>query len=218
MATTELKAVLREEKGGNHVKRLRKSGWIPCVIYGKKEDNLALKVESRELIRFMHSLSSDHAMIKLNVDGEKQDVMLQDVQYHPFRNEILHVDFHKVAMDEKLTTSVVIEVVGDSKGVAAGGVLEHIMRELTVECFPKDLPSYIEIDITDVEVGHSIHVGDIAVPEGVKFLDDPAKPVISVLAPRIHDEVTGEEAEVIEEETSSEPQLIRKREQEESSE
>lgn len=216
MAELELKAIVREEKGGKVINRLRKSGWIPCELYGAKTKNMSLKVNGQEFVRFLHSLSSEHALINLSVGGKKENVMLKDIQYHPYRNEIIHIDFHKVSLHEKITVTVPVEETGTAKGVIAGGVVEHVMRELSIECLPKDIPPVIEIDITELEIGQSLHVSDITPPAGVKLLDDPKLVVISVAAPRMiaEEEVAkpeGEEAEA----SAAEPELIRKREKEE---
>ena len=214
MANVELKAELREEKGSGSVKRLRDTGWIPGIIYGHNKDNVCVKVNNRDVIHLLHAMASEHPLIKLKVKNKKTDVLIKTIQYHPYRDEVLHIDFHQVAMDEVLTTSVAVEAVGESKGVLSGGVLEHIMRELQIECLPSDIPGVIELDITELAVGDSIHVSEIKAIDGVKFLDDPDQPVLSVMAPKaVEEEVPEEELEV--EEESAEPELIRKREGEE---
>jgi len=214
MANVELKAELREEKGSGPVKRLRGSGWIPGIVYGHNKDNLSVKVNNRDVIHLLHSMASEHPLIKLNVKNKKTDVLVKTIQYHPYRDEIIHIDFHQVAMDEVLTTTVAVEAVGESKGVLAGGVLDHTMRELQIECLPSDIPGVIELDITELGVGDSIRVSEITPPEGVKFLDDVDQPVLSVLAPKVEEEEVSEE-EMEAEEGSAEPELIRKREDEE---
>ena len=214
MANVELKAELREEKGSRPVKRLRDAGWIPGIIYGHNKDNISVKVNNREVIHLLHSMASEHPLIKLKLKNKKNDVLVKNIQYHPYRDEIIHIDFHQVAMDEVLTTTVAVEAVGESKGVLSGGVLDHTMRELQIECLPTDIPGIIELDISELGIGDSIHVSEITVPEGVKFLDDPDQPVLSVIAPKIEEEEVSEE-EMEAEEGSAEPELIRKREDEE---
>ncbi|MCD6460785.1 50S ribosomal protein L25 [bacterium] len=217
MANVELKAELREEKGSGSVKRLRASGWIPGIIYGNNKDNINVKVNNRDIIHLLHSLTSEHPLIKINVKNKKSDVLIKSIQYHPYRNEILHLDFHQVAMDELLTTSVIIEAAGESKGVLAGGVLEHTVRELQIQCLPSDIPSLIEVDVTELEIGGSVYISDITPPKGVIFLDDPGQPVLSVIAPK-EEEVTEEGIEAAMAEGAEEPELIRKREGEEETE
>ena len=218
MAEQVLQATIRESLGTGAVKRLRKSGWVPGVIYGRGSESVPVQLNNQELVRFLHTLSSEHTLIKLKVKNKNEDVMIQDIQYHPYKNMLVHVDFHKVAMDEKLTTVVPVQDVGEAKGVVSGGVLEHAVRELKVECYPKDLPSVIEIDISELEIGQSIHISDLPVPSGVRFLDDPDLSVVSVLSPIVQEEAEGEESEEVEETvdgSSAEPELIRKREKEE---
>lgn len=207
-----LKAELREEMGSGAVNRLRKTGWVPCVMYGAKIDTQHLKVNLLELIHLLHSLSSEHALIKLHVGSKAEDVMLQSIQYHPYRNEIVHVDFHQVAMDEVISTTVQVEEVGNAKGVVAGGVLEHNIRELTIECLPKDLPDFIEVDVTELEIGDTVYIRDLVAPQGVTILEDDDTPVFSVIAPKAVSEEEELEGGMG---ASAEPELIRKREKEE---
>ncbi len=216
MAGTELKVDLRTEQGSSAAKKLRSEGWIPCVVYGMNYEPVAVKANSQDVVHLLHSLASEHPLIKIKLKNKKEDVIIQEIQYHPYRNEILHIDFHKVAMDELITTSVLIEEVGESIGVSHGGVLDHIMREVEVECLPGDMPSVIEVDVTNLNIGESIHIGELTPPKGVKFLGDPEQAVIAVSAPKVEVEAEeGEEGELLEEASSSEPELIRKREKEE---
>jgi len=212
MSEQALKAQVREEIGGSAVKRLRKAGMIPCVMYGMESESVSLKINKLDFIHLLHSLTSEHALIKLDVNNKKKDVILKSIDYHPFKNEISHVDFHQVSMDKPIETTVPVEEVGNSKGIAAGGVVEHVMRELSIECLPKDIPSVIEVDITELEIGDSVHVADIVAPKGVKLLDDPEQVVISVAAPRIM--ALEEVSEGAELGAVAEPELIRKREKE----
>jgi len=207
MAEQVITAYKRDEVGSQQVKKLRKEGWVPAVIYGEKV-NQPLKFNKFELIRLLHSMTSEHQMIKVKIDNKVQDVLVKDIAYHIYKNEVVHIDLHKVAMDKKITTYVPVEEVGACKGVAAGGILEHIMRQLEIECFPKDIPPVIEIDITDLEIGQTIHVGEIPPIKGIKFLDDPDQPVVSVVSAIISEE---EEAAPAAEE-AAQPELIRKRE------
>ena len=176
---------------------------------------IAVKANSQDVVHLLHSLASEHPLIKIKLKNKKEDVIIQEIQYHPYRNEILHIDFHKVAMDELITTSVLVECVGECVGVSHGGVLDHVMRELEVECLPGDIPAVIEVDITNLNIGESIHVGELTPPKGVKFLDDPEQAVIAVSTPKVETEGGEEEGELLEGVASSEPELIRKREKEE---
>ncbi len=206
MADQVLNAYKRDEVGSQQVKKIRKEGWVPAILYGEKV-NEPLKFNKFELIRLLHTMTSEHQLIKIKLDNKVQDVLVKEIGYHFYRNEVVHIDLHKIAMDKKITTSVPIEEVGTCKGIVAGGILEHIMRELEIECLPKDLPSVIEIDITNLEIGQTIHVGEIPPVPGIKFLDDPDQPVISVISAVIT------EAEAVEGAVeSTQPELIRKRE------
>ena len=214
MAGIELKVDVRSEQGTAAAKRLRKEGWIPGVVYGDDFAPVAIKANSRDVVHLLHSLASEHPLIKIKLKNKKEDVIIQEIQYHPYRNEIIHIDFHKVAMDEVITTKVLVEAVGSSIGVTHGGIVDHSMRELEIECLPGDIPTSIEVDITNLDIGESIHIGELTPPKGVKFLDDPEQSVIAVAVPKVSEETEGEE-ELAVETSSSEPELIRKREKEE---
>ncbi|MCB1194823.1 50S ribosomal protein L25 [bacterium] len=213
MTENVLKTTIREEFGTTAMNRLRKSGWVPAIVYGKKSESVAVQINKQELVHFLHSLSSEHALMKLKIKNKNENVMIKDIQYHPYKNFIHHIDFHKVSLDEKITTSVAVEEVGEAKGLLSGGIIEHSLRELRIECYPQDIPTVIEIDITELEIGDSIHVGEITPPKGVRFLDDPEQSVISLIAPKVETEETEETGELGEEVSGSapEPELIRKR-------
>lgn len=214
MAGKELKVEVRKETGSSAVKRMRKDGFIPCIVYGANFETVAVKANNQDIIHLLHSLTSEHPLIQIKLKNKKENVIIQDIQYHPFRNEILHIDFHKVAMDEKITTTVAVEEFGEPVGVTHGGVIDHILRELEIECLPGDMPSVIEVDISHLEIGDALHVSDLTPPKGVTFLDDPEQPIIAISQPQLISEEE-EEEELLAEAGAEEPELIRKREKEE---
>ncbi len=220
MAESTLKVFKRKELGGGRVKRLRMTGSIPGIVYASDFDSLSIKFEASEMVKLLHASSSEHPLVKLKLDKDELDVIVKKIEYHPYRDELVHVDFHKINMDEKIITAIHIDFIGDSKGVMAGGLMEMHVRELGIECYPKDLPQLIEIDVSDLEIGQSLHLSDIVVPEGVVFTNDSDQLIVNVSAPKIEEvegEVEeGEEAVIAESEGSGgEPELIRKREADE---
>ena len=203
----QLKAKSRSESGRAPVKRLRAQGIIPGIVYGAHIKPLTISVVSRDLENVLHHATGENVLVDLQVDeaGKTNNrlALIQEVQHHPFADTILHVDFQEVSATEKLRTKVSVRSIGEPAGVkTGGGVLEYILRELHVECLPKDLPDVIEVNVEKLEIGQSIHVSDITPPAGVALLDDKGQPVFLVVAP------IAEEAAVTAEAGPAEPEVI----------
>lgn len=179
--------------------KLRNEGFVPAVIYGAKVETQGLEVNRRELERLLAQIGGESVLVDLEVQGEGKKVnhlaLIQEVQHHPIRNEILHVDFHAVSRDEKIHTEVPIESQGEPEGVKTyGGLLENSLRTLAITCLPKDLPAAIIVDVSHLNIGNSIHVRDLPLPEGVSTLVDGDITVFSVSEPRVDTSSTSEEA------------------------
>ena len=163
-----LKAEERARTGSGVLKQMRREGLIPSVIYGGGSENQNVKVDSKTFTDMLNHAVSDSILVNLEVEGGKaQLAFLQDVQHDRLTNEILHVDF--LAVDEKteITANLPLELDGEPSGVKAGGLLEQMLHTLEVRCLPKDLPEQIETDVTSLEIGDALNVGDINFPEGV---------------------------------------------------
>lgn len=190
MDILELRALQRTEKGKGPAGRLRAQGRVPAVFYGEKRDPVPVSVDGRELHSVMRAEGGVTAIVKLMIDGDKgQTAMIKDVQRDPLRDRLLHVDFLKIAMDEKITTNVSLAVVGDALGVREGGVLQEVRREVEVETLPTDLPEHIEVDVTELAVGESLRVADLVAPPGVTILTNPEEMILSVIPPTKLEEV-----------------------------
>jgi large subunit ribosomal protein L25 len=190
----KLKAQKRTVIGRNAIKKIKKEGLVPGVIYGSQAEPMALQVESRALTSVLAHALSEHVLVELEiVDGSQSTnrlALIQEVQHHPLKRELLHVDFHAVSATEKITSEVPIEAVGDALGVRTfGGLLEYSLRTLEVECFPQDLPEIVRIDVTNLNIGEALHVRDIPLPSGVESLTDGDLTVVSVVASRVGEEV-----------------------------
>ncbi|MEI6084879.1 MAG: 50S ribosomal protein L25 [Verrucomicrobiota bacterium] len=184
----KLNAKLRTVAGRGPVKQLRDQGITPGVVYGAHTKPFSITVNSRELGEVLHHATGENVLVDLAVDenGSTSNrlALIQEVQHHPFNDVILHIDLHEVLATEKLRTKVPVRPVGEPAGVKnGGGVLEYILRELHVECLPKDLPDVIEVSVEKLEIGGAIHIGEIAAPAGVELLDDKGQPVFLVVAP-----------------------------------
>jgi large subunit ribosomal protein L25 len=190
----KLKAQKRTVIGRNAIKKIKKEGLVPGVIYGSQVEPMALQVEARALTSVLAHALSEHVLVELEiVDGSQSNsrlALIQEVQHHPLKRELLHVDFHAVSATEKITSEVPIEAVGDALGVRTfGGLLEYSLRTLEVECFPQDLPEIVRIDVTNLNIGEALHVRDIPLPSGVESLTDGDLTVVSVVASRVGEEV-----------------------------
>ena len=188
----------RPERGSRSNRRLRRDGLVPGVIYGGGENqNFAFKVDALALRKL---LAEGAALLDLEIDGGRtRPVIVKDQQNHPVRDEVIHIDFLEVRLDEKIQTTVPVELEGaeESPGVKEGGVLEHVTRELNVEALPTDIPDNVVVDVSAMEIAATLALSEVAAPQGVTFLDDPEETVIATLVPPT--EV--EEPEEIEEET-----------------
>jgi large subunit ribosomal protein L25 len=190
----QLKAKSRDGIGKGAVKRMRDQGSIPGVIYGSHMKPINITVAVKELETALHSASSENVLVDLSLEeGGKTNnrlTLIQEVQHHPYKDTILHIDFHEVLATEKLRASVPVRPIGEPAGVKnGGGVLEFVMRDLHVECLPQDLPALLEVNVEKLEIGQSIHVGDITPPSGVALLDDKGQTVFLVAAPITEEEL-----------------------------
>ncbi len=186
--------------GRNAIKKIKEKGLVPGVIYGSQAEPIALQIDGRQLTTVLAHASSEHVLVELEiVDGSESTnrlALIQEVQHHPLKRELLHVDFHAVSATEKIFSEVPIEAVGEALGVRTfGGLLEYSLRTLEVECYPQDLPDIVRIDVTNLSIGESLHVRDIQLPPGVEATTDEDLTVVSVVASRVGEEVT-ETAEV----------------------
>jgi large subunit ribosomal protein L25 len=190
----KLKAQKRTVIGRNAIKKIKKEGLVPGVIYGSQAEPMALQVESRALTNVLAHASSEHVLVELEIaDGSQSTnrlALIQEVQHHPLKRQLLHVDFHAVSVTEKIISEVPIEAFGEALGVRTfGGLLEYSLRSLEVECFPQDLPDIVRVDVTNLNIGESFHVRDLPLPAGVEALTDGDLTVVSVVASRVGEEV-----------------------------
>lgn len=197
MEITDLAAQVRKEQKKGPARRLRQQGFVPAIFYGGSTENIPLAVKSSDLLR-LHKEKKDHAFIKLIIDdgGKKVEKLslIKELQTQPLTGKFYHADFYEVDMKKKMAFDVTLNFVGKAIGVENGGELQHIKREIRVLCLPTDLPDHIDVDITAIEIGHSIKVKDIAVPETMTVLDIPDAAVVSVAAVKVVKVEAAEEA------------------------
>jgi large subunit ribosomal protein L25 len=203
-----LTAAVRADTGKGAARALRRSGKVPGVIYGHGRDPEALMVDAPALSKLLGGIAAASTVIDVTVEGRAPvKALLREIQRNPIRPaEIMHVDLYEIHADEKITVEIPVHLVGTADGVRNfGGVLDHSLRELEIECFPADIPAGIDVDVTDLAIGHSIFVRDVQLPNA-RILNDPDLPVASVVAPRIEEAA----APVEEAAAPTEPELIRK--------
>ena len=204
MKSVPLKAYPRTQSRRNGARNLRSAGRVPAVIYGRQAKPQNLEVSAKEFGDLIHHSASENLLVDLSVENDaraKRLALVQEIQHHPLEGDVLHVDFHEVTENEKVIILVPLETVGEAAGVKnSGGVLEHVVFKLKVRALPKDLPEQIVVDVSHLELGKSIHLGDIKAPVGVEILGDKDLSVISVAMPRTEEE---EAAAVVEGEAVS---------------
>ena len=180
---TKLVALRREEAGKGVARKLRAAGRVPGVLYGHGEKPISLSVNSKELIHLFHHGGGSNALIGLEIDGSSHLAIPREVQRDHIRGSFIHIDFLAVSRDETIKVMVEVTETGDAEGVKAGGVVEHHLREVEVECLPQDVPERIEVDISAMQLGDMLRVGDLSAPKGATILTDPETSVISIITP-----------------------------------
>jgi large subunit ribosomal protein L25 len=208
MATVQLNAAKRDNAGKGAARTLRGQGQVPAIIYGHKRQPQALSINSRDLDKLLSTISAESTFIELNLDGTTARTLIREIQRHPFKREILHVDFQELVAGEKVVVSIPVVLTGVPEGVRlGGGILDQTMRELEIKCDPADIPNHIEADVNPLQIGSSLHVRDLKIPDGVEVMDDMDASVCVVAAPRavIEAAATTEAAEGV-----AEPEVIGK--------
>jgi len=210
METQLLQVKIKKETGSLKARKNRESGLIPAILYGHKQENMMLLLNEKE---FSTLLNAEAKMVNLKWDGSEEIAIIKNVQFDTFGKRILHVDFVRTALTEKVTTHVHVVLYGTPQGVKDGGILDHALKEVEIECLPTEIPKNIRINISELAIGDTIHVSDIEIPANTKVLETPDAVVVSV-------HFATEEKEAPEEEASPEPEIIsaRKPEKEEESE
>jgi large subunit ribosomal protein L25 len=181
----------REHLGSAESRRLRRSGWIPGVLYGKGNDPRAIAVLERELRGALTGASGLHAVLDVVLDGQTTThaSILKEYQQDPLRGHISHIDLQEVRLDQPIQAAVSVSLQGEPAGVKAGGVLSQVASTINVQALPLEVPEHIEADISAMEIGDTLRLSDLSAPEGVTFLDDPDETVIAtVAAPRVEEE------------------------------
>jgi large subunit ribosomal protein L25 len=210
MSTATLSATLRSESGKGAARALRRAGSVPAVIYGHKRQPMSLAVPTRELERLLERVSAETTVVELSIDGKVSRTLIREIQKHPFKKQLVHIDFLELVAGEMITVNVPLVLIGVSVGVRSfGGILDQTMRELSVTVDPASIPNHIDIDVSELGVGDSIHVRDLKLPAGVTVLDDPDASVVVVAAPKVNATDAAADAAAAAAASTAEPEVLR---------
>jgi len=200
----------------NAARRVRVTGKIPAVVYGAGKDAVAVTVDPKAIIKILHSESGHNTIFDLNVTGgDSSKVMIVDWQYEPIKSSLLHIDLKRIAMDKTMRVSVPIQLVGSAVGVrTGGGVLEHVLREVEIECLPGDIPSHLDVDVTNLELYGSIHVSNLPHSGSIKYLADEDTTVAHITSVK-EEVVETPEVAAATDATPAEPEVAKKGKQDE---
>jgi len=221
MQQTRLDAQIRDTSGKGAARSLRRTGKVPAVLYGRDEEVLSLQIDGYAFQSLLRSHGAN-ALINLDVTGNGEEtVIIKDLQHHPVKRNILHADFQRVSLDEKITTLVNIEIVGSAVGVRDGGILTLVRRQLNVSCLPLDMPESIQVNVNDLNIGQSIQVSDLEIDDdNIEILDDSILQIVSVIEPKVvletvtteedEEDIEGEEGVEGEETTETDAEVAEK--------
>jgi len=207
MATLRLSAETRSDTGKGAAKKMRRAGRIPAILYGRGQEGVSLSLGNKEVSHLLANPGAMTNVLELEITdsgkSSKKNILVKKIQKHPFREEVLHMDLLEIALDQKISVMVPIELAGESEGVKMGGILEMKRRELEITSLPNQIPDTIVIDITELQIGDAVHVEDITPPDGAQISFESNFTVLSVVAPAA--EIEEEEAEEEEAEGEAAP-------------
>jgi large subunit ribosomal protein L25 len=204
MADATLTAQPRTALGKGPAGRARRDGLVPAVVYGLGTDTLSVSVPARELQHLLAGAAGANTLITLKLDGGDQLALARQIQRHPIKGTVLHVDFVRVRSDVAIHAEVPVRLIGEAEGVSRGGVLEQLLHNVSVEALPGAIPNVIELDISALEIGGSVHVTLLTIPDGVTLLNEPDELIAQITAPRVAEEEAAE-GEAVEGEEGAAP-------------
>jgi large subunit ribosomal protein L25 len=187
-----LEAQVRKTTGNGPARTLRRAGRIPAILYGPKTDPVMLSIDSKEFEKILRTSTIGSVLLKLQIKNGQtgsRSAMVKELQTHPVTGQFLHIDFYEVDLTRKINAMIPVTVTGKSQGVEDGGILQIVRREIEVFCLPTAIPESIEVDISELEIGGSIHVNEITLPSDVELPEDIDFTVITILAPKVEEEV-----------------------------
>ena len=212
MASASLSAEARTDTGKGVARKLRASGRIPAVVYGHGREAQSLTLVARDLDKLLSGIAAGSTVVELSIGSATTKTLIREIQRHPFKKQIMHVDFMELVAGEKVIVDVPLVFTGVPEGVRlSGALLEQILHSVEIKVDPADIPNHIDVDVTNLAMGHSLHIRDLNLPAGVEVLSEPDATICAVIAPRAVVEATPVEGEA----GAAEPELIRKTKEEE---
>lgn len=179
--TVSIEVQPRQETGKNANRRSRAAGKIPAVVYGGGKESVAVEVDRKTLLDSMKGHSGEHPIYLLKLGDRERHAMIRHMDVDPVSRQVIHIDFQRVLMDQKVRVTVPVELVGVAVGVKTeGGMIDFVTREVNVECLPGEIPKHVDLDVTEVHVGQHVEAKDLKLPEGVTLVDDPEKVIVSL--------------------------------------
>ena len=217
----EIKAHSRAQSNSNANRRLRRAGQVPAVVYGGSRPSVLLSLDHNELTRHLENEAFYSHILTLKTKGKSEKVILRDIQRHPSKAQVLHIDFFRISEDQQIKVHVPLHFINEDTctGVKQkGGIISHMQTDVEVACLPKDLPEYLEVDVADLDLGHSLHLSDLKLPEGISLValshgDANDHALVSVIMPRAAEAVEAEEVVAEEGEAEQEQETDKKAEQ-----
>ena len=204
MANASLSATARADRGKGAARSLRRDGQVPAVIYGHAREPQSLSLNARDLGRLLEHVTGS-TIIELTIDGKASRTLVREIQRHPFKRHVMHIDFQELVAGEKVTVDVPIIYRGTPAGVREGGIFDQILHAITISADPVHIPDHIDVDVSELVIGHPLYVSDLTLPANIEVLDEPTAAVCMVSAPKVvTEDAPAEEA------ASAEPELIRK--------
>jgi large subunit ribosomal protein L25 len=217
MATEVLIAHPRTDTGKGAARKLRAAKQVPGVVYGHKREPQSLALDARDLQKMLDRVSADTTVFELRIDGGSARTLIRDIQRHPFKREILHIDFQELVAGELVTVDIPLVLVGTPLGVRlSGGMLDVVLRTIRVEVDPANIPNHIDVDVSNLDLHQSIHVRELTLPPGVEVLENEDETICVVAPPRAEVEVAAPVAEGAE--PTAEPEVIRAKKEEDDAE
>lgn len=199
--TITLKALKREGTGKGVARKLRQEGRVPAVLYGRELGTMHLSLDTHEAENLFHSISTENTIVDLKVEGvgELFQTLVREIQSHPFKSSLIHVDFLRIQAGVAVDVEVPVRLIGDPVGVKnSGGVLEQVLNELPVKCIPSKIPELIEVDVSELDINDSLHVYDLELDEGINITVDEGRTICAVAIPKVVEEAVVEEDELLE--------------------
>ncbi|MDY7094300.1 MAG: 50S ribosomal protein L25 [Acidobacteriota bacterium] len=204
----------REQSGSNASRRLRKQDLIPAILYGGNKESVSIQVQRRTILDLLHTSAGENAVFELVLGKQRRHAMIHELQVDPLTGQVEHIDFQRINMSEKVTVQVPVETLGVPVGVKTdGGILDFVTREVALECLPSDIPTHVELDVSELHIGQHLEAKDLQLPEKVELLEEEDRVIVSIAAPRLVEEPEDEEDELLES-AAEEPEVIGREEDE----